>query len=95
MGVKEDLSNARIATFDFNSLQDVAEILQVVLDELKGTSLAASSLISNTQKTTVYCNICLCFSVSGKSLFQGKTKYQLTYKFCQPVSKPFDFIITE
>ena len=67
MGVKQDLSNARIATFDFNSLQDVAEILQVVLDELKGTSLAASSLISNTQRTTVYCNICLCFSVSGKN----------------------------
>ena len=36
----------RVAPFDFNSQQDVAEIVQVVLDELKGVSLAVSSLIS-------------------------------------------------
>ena len=36
--------------FDFNTQQDVAEILQVVLDELKGISLAASHLICTTQK---------------------------------------------
>ena len=36
----------RVAPFDFNSQQDVAEIVQVVLDELKGVLLAASSLIS-------------------------------------------------
>ena len=54
--------------FDFNSQQDVAEILQVVLDDLKGVSLAACSIISNIQKTTVSCNNCLCSSVSEENL---------------------------
>ena len=57
-------SNMTVAPFDFNSKKDVAEILQIVLDELKRLSLAPSSLISNTQRTTVSCNICPCFSVS-------------------------------
>ena len=39
--LKRKLSNLRIP-FDFNTQQDVVEILQVVLDELKGVSLAAS-----------------------------------------------------
>ena len=46
--LKRNLSSTRVARFNFNSQQDVAEILQVVIDELKGVSLAASSLISNT-----------------------------------------------
>ena len=66
--LKRNLSSTRVAPFDFNSQQDVAEILQVVLDELKGVSLAASSLISNTQRTTVSCNNCLCSSVSEENL---------------------------
>ena len=48
--LKRKLSNLRGVPFDFNTQQDVAEILQVVLDELKGVSLAASQLISKTQK---------------------------------------------
>ena len=40
--LKRKLSNLRGVPFDFNTQQDVAEILQVVLDELKGVSLAAS-----------------------------------------------------
>ena len=35
--------------------------MQIVLDELKGVSLAASQLISNTQKITVSYNTCLLF----------------------------------
>ena len=35
-------------TFNFNSQQDGAELLQFVIDEMKGTSVAASDLISNT-----------------------------------------------
>ena len=50
---KLGLSSTRDTPFDFNSQQDLAEILQVVLDELKDVSLAASSLISNTLRTTV------------------------------------------
>ena len=48
--LKRKLSNLRGVPFDFNTQQDVAEILQVVLDELKGVSLAASQFFSNTQK---------------------------------------------
>ena len=66
--LKRSLSSTRVTPFDFNSQQDVAEILQVVLDELKGVSLAASSLISNTLRTTVSCNTCLCSSVSEENL---------------------------
>ena len=46
----------------------MAVILQVVLDELKGVSLAASSLISNALRTTLSCNTCLCSSVSEENL---------------------------
>ena len=47
--LKRKLSNLAGVPFDFNTQQDVAEILQVVLDELKGVSLAASQLICNTK----------------------------------------------
>ena len=50
LALKRKLSIARAVTFDFNAQKDVAEILEVVLDELKGIYLAASHLISNTQK---------------------------------------------
>ena len=46
--LKRKLSNLGRVPFDFNTQQDEAEILQVVLDELKCVSLAASQLISNT-----------------------------------------------
>ena len=59
--------NIRGVPFDFNTQQDVAEILQVVLNELKRVPLAASHLISNTQRNTVSCNSGFCFSVRGKS----------------------------
>ena len=66
--LKRKLSNLRGVPFDFNTQQDVPEILQVVLDELKGVSLAASQLISNTQEITVCCNTGFCFSESGQNL---------------------------
>ena len=65
---KRKLSNLRGVPFDFNTQQVVAEILQVVLDELKGVSLAASQLISTTQKITVSCNTCFCSSESEENL---------------------------
>ena len=74
-----------IASFDFNSQQDLAEILHVVLDELKGVSLAASSLIFDTIKTAVSCNTCHCSSVSEENLdilsLQVLTDVQTSLKF--------------
>ena len=64
---KRKLSNLRRVPFDFNTQQDVAEILKVVLDELKCLSLAVSQLISNTQKIIVSCNTCFCFSQSEQN----------------------------
>ena len=46
----------------------MAEILQVVLDELKDISIAPSHLICNSQKITVFCNACFCSSVSEENL---------------------------
>ena len=66
--LKRNLSSKRVAPFDFNSQQHMAEILQVVLDEHKGISLAASSLISNKLRTTVSCNTCICSSASEENL---------------------------
>ena len=65
--LKRKLSNLRGVPFDFNTQQDVPEILQVVLDELKRVFLAASQLISNT-KNTVSCNTYFCFSESEQNL---------------------------
>ena len=66
--LKRKLSIIRGVPLDFNTQQDVAEILQVVLDEVEGISLPASHLICNTQKITVSCNTCFCSSVSEENL---------------------------
>ena len=41
--LKRNFSSTRVTLFDFNFQPDVAELLQVVLDELKGVSLAAKA----------------------------------------------------
>ena len=54
--------------FNFNSQQDTAEVLQFVIDGLKGTSAAASDLISNTIRINISCNQCFCFSAKKEKL---------------------------
>ena len=66
--LKRKLSIIRGVPFDFNTLRDVAETLEVVLDKLKGIRIAPSDLICNTQKITVSYNTCFCSSVSEESL---------------------------
>ena len=66
--LKRKLSTIRGVPFDFNTKQDVVVILQVVLDELKGISLAASHLICNTQKITAPCNTCFHSGLSEENL---------------------------
>ena len=53
---------------NFNTQQDVAELLHFVLDKLKGISITASHLVCNIQKTTVSGNTCFCSSVSEENL---------------------------
>ena len=62
------ISESRHAPFNFNSQQDAAEVLQFVIDELKGTSVAASDLISNTIRISISCNQCFCFSAKHEKL---------------------------
>ena len=47
--LKHKLSIIRGVPFNFNTQQDVVKILQVVFDELKGISIAASHLICKTK----------------------------------------------
>ena len=68
LALERKLSIIRGLPFDFNTQRDVAEILQVVLDKLKGIRIAPSHLICNTQKITVSYNTCFCSSVSEESL---------------------------
>ena len=49
--------------FNFNSQQDVPEILQIVIDELKGISQLADNIISSTLQTSVTCNVCHCCNI--------------------------------
>ena len=73
---------------DFNSQQDVLGILEVVLDELKGVSLAASSLIFNTLRATVSCHTCLCSSVSEENLDILSLQVSPGIQTSQTISKP-------
>ena len=58
----------RHTPFNFDSQQDAAEVQQVVTDELKGTSVAASDLISNSIRINISCNQCFCFSAKEEKL---------------------------
>ena len=62
------ISESCHAPFNFNSQQDAAEVPQFVIDELKGTSMAASDLISNTTRINISCNQCFCFSAKEEKL---------------------------
>ena len=62
------IPESRHVPFNFNSQQDAAEVLQFATDELKGTSVAASDLISNTIRINISCNQCFCFSAKEEKL---------------------------
>ena len=62
------ISESHHVPFSFNSQQDAAELLQFVIDELKGISVAASDLISNTIGINISCNQCFCFSAKEEKL---------------------------
>ena len=63
-----NISEPRHAPFNFNSQEDAAETLQFVIDEPKGTSVAARDSISNTIRINISCNQCFCFSAKEKKL---------------------------
>ena len=67
--VSRKISESRHTPFNFKSQQDAAEVLQFEIDELKGTSVAASDLISNTIRINISCNQCFCFSAKEEKSY--------------------------
>ena len=61
--LERNITLSRGTAFNFNSQHDVPEILHVVLDELKGMSPRADSLIATTTQTSITCDTCFCSSV--------------------------------
>ena len=66
--LKRTMHKSKNVNFDFNSQQDAVEILQHVLNELKGTSVAANDIVSNRFRTTITCNECFCTSLTEEDL---------------------------
>ena len=57
------MSSIRKDPFNFNSQQDVPEILGVVLEELKGDLSLVENVFPITLRTTITCNTCFCSSI--------------------------------
>ena len=56
LALKKKITKDRGSHFNFSSQQDVPEILQTVIDKLKGISQVADNIISSTLQTLVTCN---------------------------------------
>ena len=62
------LSTNKQVSFQFNTQQDVTEILQVVLDELKGDLAVASNIVATSVRTSTTCDICGCCNIDEVKL---------------------------
>ena len=62
------LSTNKQVSFQFNTQQDVTEILQVVLDELKGDLAIASNIVATSVRTSTTCDICGCCNIDEVKL---------------------------
>ena len=62
------LSTNKQVSFQFNTQQDVTEILQVVLDELKGDLAIASNIVATSVRTSTTCHICGCCNIDEVKL---------------------------
>lgn len=62
------MSKKRGSPFNINTQQDVPEILQLLIEELKGDSTVADGIISASVATTISCNTCFNFSSKEEKL---------------------------
>ena len=62
------LSTNKQGPFQFNTQQDVPEILQVVFDELKGHSTIASNILATSVRTSTTCDTCGCCNIDEVKL---------------------------
>ena len=63
-----DLSTSKEVPFQFNTQQDVPEILQVVFDEQKGYSTIASKILATSVETSSTCDTCCCCNIQEVKL---------------------------
>ena len=70
------ISNKQGAPFNINTQQDVPEILQILIDELKGTSSIAEDLISSSILRSTTCDTC--FSSSSQEEKHNIVSFPLT-----------------
>ena len=66
--LKRKMSSIQPTPFEFNTQQDVPEILQAVLDELIGTSTIALNTVTTTLRSSITCNKCQCCSEEEQKL---------------------------
>ena len=62
------ISTSIDASFNFNTQQDVPDILRILLDEFKGSSIIAQDIVATTVQTTVMCDVCFCSSTKEDKL---------------------------
>ena len=65
--LESEMSVKTGATFNINSQQDAQEVLQILLDELVGSSVLAKDLITTTVRSVITCDTCQFDSVSEES----------------------------
>ena len=59
----QNIMSARDKSFNFNTQQDVPEILPAILDELKGYSTLSEETCSVTIRSSISCDVCFCESI--------------------------------
>ena len=79
--LQRQISASRDSPFDVYSQQDVAEVLQPVLDELKGTSVTANDIITNILSASITCNTCQCSSIKEEPLSMLSIPMSTTIKY--------------
>ena len=62
------MTRAVTVPFQFNTQQELPEILQVVLDELKGHSTIASNIFATSVRTLTTCDTCSCCNIEEVKL---------------------------
>ena len=65
---QNNISNKQGIAFNINTQQDAPEILQILLDELKGTSPIADGLLSSSIVRTTTCDTCFSSSLQEEKL---------------------------
>ena len=83
--LQHKISSIRETPFEYNTQQDVPEILRIILDEFKGFSPLAGNILSTTLRSTITCDSCFCSSVQEEKcdILNLPTKKHITASLTQ------------